>query len=376
MKEGTRGVFAPYAFHTGWANQQLLKDCGLVPYMFHKIYGYDATMVSVRNGEYPYLEQYLHGMKMDFLPDCPTDVDLFTHQIQYLNERYREMDVLVLYGPYPLNQYFLQEYRKLRPDGKVYLGLDANSGWMDRIQWTRLEFAGLLDSCDVIATSGRKMQRHLSRKWTRWKIEYIPNGFFNPTGRDIIVSPEEKENILLTVGRIGTQQKANHILLEAFARVSEALPTWRVHLAGGIDAGFEDYMRDYFQRYPALEDRVIFKGLLESKEALYAEYRRAKIFILTSTFEGGTPNVFAEAAFHGCYMITSDIDAADDITNSGEIGKTVPIGDVGALAHTLLEVCADESLLSAKLKDVRAYAKNVFDWELIVKRLHHLLFEV
>lgn len=56
------------------------------------------------------------------------------------------------------------------------------------------------------------------------------------------------------------------------------------------------------------------------------------IFALTSDIEGGTPNVAAEAFFGGCYIITSAIDAAEDMTMGGHYGDIYPIGDIDALA--------------------------------------------
>lgn len=367
-------VYAPCPFVSKWTNQQLLKDCGLIPYMLYKIFGYDATMIGVRHGEYPYLEKYLNGMKMEFFPDCRDDVELLKHQLEYVYKKYREMDVLVLNGPYLIYQLLVPEYRKLRPDGKIYLGLDASSHWMDRIRWTTPEFSGLLTACDVIATSCRAMQRHLSKKWPRWKIEYVPNGFFNSNGHEIVVSPTSKENIILTVARIGIPEKANDILLEAFARIHAQIPDWKVHLVGSVDNRFRPYIEEYFQQYPQLRERVVFKGLIESKEELFDQYRRAKIFALTSKSEGGAPNVVAEALHHGCYMITSAIDAAPDITNNGALGRTFPIGDAGTLADILREVCSDDAMLRSLVPEILAYAKNIFDWELIIKRVHHLLF--
>lgn len=366
----------PVPFVRNWQNQHLLKDCGLVPYMLHKVYGYSTTMLSERVGEYPYLERYVHGLQMAFLPACADENELYQRQQNYILENHAKIDLLILIGPYFLNQELLFVYRELRPEGKVYLALDANSFWMDRLEYTDPKFEAFLDACDVIGTSCHKMQRHLNRKWPRWKIEYLPNGFFNVTGQEINVSPVDKENIILTVGRIGDFAKANHILLEAFAHVEAELQNWQVHLIGGVEESFKPYIVDYFRKYPQLLNRVIFKGRIDSKEQLYAEYKKAKIFVLTSLTEGGFPNVIGEALYHGCYVITSGIDAAEEITNYGALGQTFPLRDVGALAEILRQACSNEELIRAKLPDILAYARNTLDWELVIKRLHHLLFEV
>lgn len=369
----TKNVYALAPYYQLWTNQHLLKDCGIIPYLLHKKYGYNATMVGWKNGEFPYLETYLQGLKMEYLPACQTYTQSIKELVRYVGENYEKMDILVLYGTYITYHPAINLYRKLRPDGRVYDAIDGISHWMDRIHWTDESFTCFFNQCDVLATSGKSIQRALSQKWPRWKIEYIPNGFFNVTGKPISVNLEQKEKILLTVGRIGTDQKANHILLEAFAAVSAQIEDWAVHLVGEIDEGFESYIATYFEKNPHLKARVVFTGLLESKDELYKEYSKAKIFILTSTYEGGTPNVFAEALQHGCYMITSQIDASEDITHNGECGKSFPVGNVSALQQVLLEVCNDDEMIENGIQNALNYASYNYNWDLIIEKLHYLL---
>ena len=362
------GVYAINGYFGYWTNQELTKDCGLVPYLFHQKYGCKAVMVGKKTGEYPYLETCVPGLEMDFTPDASIEA-----RCRYVSEHSLDMDVLTLYGPYP--QYFsiLDAYRKLRPDGKVYLALDANSQWMDKIRCNDPDFLEFMGQCDVIATSCRRMQRLLGIKWP-FKIEYIPNAYYNYLGCDMAVDLSAKENVILTVGRIGTRQKNNEMLMEAFAVVSKALPDWTLRIVGRIESAFQSYIDQYFAKHPHLKDRVVFTGMIEDKRELLAEYRKAKVFALTSTCEGGSPNVIAEALFSGCYIITTDIDASDDATNFSRCGKVVPIGDVIALSHMLVHACVNPALLEAGSRNVLDYARREFDFEKIIDRIHYLLF--
>jgi glycosyltransferase involved in cell wall biosynthesis len=86
--------------------------------------------------------------------------------------------------------------------------------------------------------------------------------------------------------------------MAAFAKVSDVLPNWTLRLVGTIEADFQTFINEYFRRWPSLKKRVIFTGQITDKQKLYEEYRAAKIFALTSTFEG-FPNVYAEALAHG-----------------------------------------------------------------------------
>ena len=51
-------------------NVHLLKDVGMIPYLLHRDYGFDSTVVGLKNEEeYPYLENEVRGLKIRFLKD-------------------------------------------------------------------------------------------------------------------------------------------------------------------------------------------------------------------------------------------------------------------------------------------------------------------
>ncbi|MDR3300701.1 MAG: glycosyltransferase family 4 protein [Candidatus Accumulibacter sp.] len=191
----------------------------------------------------------------------------------------------------------------------------------------------------------------------------------------VIANPKKKENIILTVGRIGTQQKNNEELLVAFAKIAGRLPDWKIHLAGPVDDRIKPFISDYFAAFPDLKDRVIFLGNIVDKADLYAEYSKSKIFVLTSVFEGA-PNVYAEALFHGCAFITSDIDAADDIIDFGNLGLKYPSGNTDALAESMLTLCgaADEEFMTRHISSALKYANRYFDNERIARKLVFMLY--
>jgi glycosyltransferase involved in cell wall biosynthesis len=355
-----------------WNNTQLLKECGLIPFMLHKNFGYKAVMVGENTGDYPYLE-LLPGLEMDFFPNSNGDIKtLVENSIGYINQNYQKMDALIMRGLYPTTSYILQTYKQKRPDGKVYLYLDANGKWMDNIKWTLPVYFNTLDSCDVISTSCCKMAKYLNKKWPPFIVEHIPNGFFNAS--DEPIKKRKKENIILTVGRIGSHQKANHILLLAFAIIANNIPSWKVRLAGPVEAKFNEFTDKYFREFPQLKKRVEFLGNITDKGKLYAEYAKAKIFVLTSISEGGAPNVTAEALFHGCYTITSDVDAANDITDNENCGRIFNIDSHNTLSKILLEVCTNKKLLQDAPQKSIQFAQSHYDWDLIINRINHLLF--
>ena len=373
MQHGKRGAYTIAStgdpkIGGGWNNQQLLKDCGLVPYLLQKNHGFHSVMVGMKVDEsYPYLEQYVRGLELDFLPE-----DTVQARINYVDSHAGDIDLLILYGAYPIYIPLVAHYKKIRPDGKIYLATDMNIAWADRIPHEHAAYKNFLHSCNVVAASCRATQKYLSAKWSV-PVDLIRNGWYNFYGVKFDNLFAQKENVILTVGRIGSNQKQNHVLLEAFDKVADDLPDWNVRLVGGIDENFKPYIEKFFAANPNLRGRVTFTGLIADKATLLDEYKHAKIFCLTSNFEGA-PNVAAEALFSGDFVISSSIDAAGDMTGGGQCGKIFPIGNVDALAKIFREVCTDKKLLLDGGQHAANYAREQFDAEKIVARLNYLLY--
>ena len=357
-----------------WSNVELLKDKGLAGYMLaREINARPIMYFGTKCEDYPYLSA-LPDMEILYRNTSCGAIDGY---YEHLYEHYPKMDVLILHGMYNQTISYLDAYRKLRPDGKVYCGLDMNSYWMGKIDWNSSSARKFAEQCDIVATSCRSLRDALNRNPdVHFPCRWFPNGFFNPGKMQIIADPEKKENILLTVGRIGTAQKNNAEMLIAFARVSDELPDWSLRLVGIIAPEFQSFIDQYFAQRPDLKDRVVFTGAIENKDQLYCEYERAKVFILTSQLEGGTPNVIAEALFHGCMFITSDIDAADDITDFGALGAKYKLGDIDALTSLIVKICAtaDKNAFKNHIPKALAYAAKYYDWERNAKKLAYMIY--
>lgn len=353
------------AHNEGWFNAQILKDCGVIPYLLHKNHGCDTCMAGGRRGEYPNLT-YVPGLKMEFLPDGSLE-----SMADYIEREAADTDCLLLYGCYPFYEPLADIYKKINPQGKIALALDANSHWMDRIQWASENFRRFMGQCDVITAAGRTMQRHLNEKWP-WPIEYIPNGFYNFSNVPMKFDFRKKGNIILTAGRLGTMQKATHVLLEAFAQIAQELPGWELHLAGGVEKGFENVLKSFWKRFPELKERIRFLGHISDRDILYKEYQKAKIFALPSTFEGGA-NVIAEALYAGNAIAVTKIDEYKDATDCGRCGFASEIGDIDGFADILLKLCRSEHL-EEMCRHAHEYARSNYDMEKIAARLYAMIF--
>ncbi len=357
-------AMAPY--ERPWSNVELVKDCGLIPYLLYKNHKCDVSMVGACGGEYPYAK-LVEGMKLEFLPDGKAMT-----KVQYIIEHGKEIDCLILRGCYSTNFGVAYAYKTINPTGVIYVGLDANSEWMDRIIWDDPDFVEFMNNCDYIATSCTAMRDFLNKKWP-WQIHCIPNGYYDLfSEQEKTIQLPDKEKVILTVGRLGTVQKATDVLLEAFARVAPQIPEWKLRLVGSIEKEFEKYISAYYELHPELRDRVIFTGPIEERNVLKQEYERASIFALPSTMEGGTPNVVAEALWSGLVLAVTRFDAYEDAIGNGSCGKSADIGDVEGYAKVLLELCMDSELVT-KSQNALKHGREFYDMEKIVGGLYEQL---
>lgn len=353
-----------------WKNVELIKDCGLIPYLLHKDHGMEATMVGFPTDLSGYTNrQYVEGMNYA----CFEHYDIKV-AMDYLIEHAKDIDLLILRGGYPICADMARVYKIMNPEGLIYCGLDANSYWMDRIKWYEPGYKWFIDNTDIITTSCTAMADHLTQKWHR-KIDVVYNGYYDfYHDNSFDCSFEDKENVILTSARIGAETKRTDFLMRAFAMIADSIPDWTLRLAGPIEGSFKLYIDDYFETYPHLKDRVIFLGNINDRKCLIEEYKKAKIFALTSILEGA-PNVITEALASGCTIAVSEFDAYEDCIDRGRCGSSAKIGDVHGFAGILLKLIQDPDL-KEKSERAREYAKKNFDMKKIVDDLYARLSEL
>ena len=135
----------------------------------------------------------------------------------------------------------------------------------------------------------------------------------------------EKENIILTVGRIGNWQKATEVLLEAFSLLPKD-HEWSLHLTGPVEPSFQPILESFFKRNPHLRANIVLHGNIVEKHALYELYNRAKIFCLTSRYEG-MALVVPEAMYFKNSIVTTRVGGHHISVSGGKTGKVIEKDD-------------------------------------------------
>ena len=167
------------------------------------------------------------------------------------------------------------------------------------------------------------------------KIYGIGNPFQRPR---IDVSKIEKENIILFVGRLNILQKRVDLLLEIWKKLHEQAPNWQFWVCG--DGEDQYYMEQFCQENKL--NRVTFFGKVNPTEY----YKKAKIFHMTSAFEG-FGNVLIEAQSYGCVpVLFNSYSAAQDIINHNKDGILVTPFDINEYIEQTKKLIDDPEKLN------------------------------
>jgi glycosyltransferase involved in cell wall biosynthesis len=142
-----------------------------------------------------------------------------------------------------------------------------------------------------------------------------------------------QERVALTVGSL-TPQKAQHVLIEAFAHVAAEAPASRLLIAGeGPLRAMLEARRDAL----GLGERVRFLGARDDVDDLLSA---ADVFALSSRREG-LPMTLLEAMRAGRAAAVTRAGGCAEAVAEGHTGLLAPVGDAAALGAALRALLSD-----------------------------------
>jgi len=358
-------------------NVNLVKEMGMIPYKLHKLFNYHSTVACYNLDEYTYLKNEVEGLNIDFIENKYNNYSL--DGIRYLRKNAKNIDILQIFHITMYSMLYAFTFKKLNPKGKIYLKLDCSHKLIDRIAELNKVQRYFLDqylyNVDLISVEQKLLfdKIRLLLEPHKNKIINIPNGvdFTYLEEKNIKYNYEVKENIILNVARVGTEEKNTEMLLEAFKNIKDdCRQGWKMIIIGPIEKSFEKYINDFFHENPTLKDVVEFKGSIEDREELFKYYEKSKIFSLTSRFES-FGIAFIEAAALGNVIVSTDVGIAREIIQKNN-GTVVEVNNTYAMTQKLEEIITDSNL---KEKSLITYelCKEYFNWDLIINKLHKSL---
>lgn len=337
------------------------KDPFMVPYYLGKMLGYTVTII------YPQLKENKN------LPSEYKGVNLTPIQVygswntnpairyipiyQYLRKNAKQIDIFMCFFLDRKSELCTLVYKHYNPNGKIYIKMDVNpfniptslptTGYSKKntVQiWLKKKwynaFTKRVDviSCETTEAYNRIQNSNLPQYQFKKKLIIIPNGIDEEQIKRINMnkpSANEKENIMITVGRLGTKQKNNEMLLRALEQTD--LKDWKIYLIGSIEPEAKSIFDSYLHKHPEWKNKVMFTGPIFDKKLLYRYFYKSRVFILTSRAESFAI-VYAEAKRFCNYIVSTPVGAIYDMIGNGQYGQTVPQEDDKALSTALQNI--------------------------------------
>lgn len=351
-------------------NVGLVKDVGQIPYTLAKVC--DKIETKLVSSEIDFTGANIDRVKGLEIEYCPYILhNEFLTGIWYLLKNARKIDWLNIYHCGRKSYYWAKLYKILNRKGKVYLKLDLDFVSCDIYDQNRKErelFRKVTNAMDLVSVESKAVYERIS-KYTDHEIQLISNGYC--VQDEIIELPDKRENCFITVGRLGTKQKATEVLLEAFAK-SAPFHNWKLKLIGSVEPEFEKIKESFLANNEKVAKRIIFKGMIDDRKQLYMEYCKAKVMVLPSRWESFAL-VGPEAISCGCRILVSDqVPSMHEVTCEGRYGQIIPVDNVDAWAQAMVDAAKLEYTKEGA-EEIADYAKEHFSWERICMKLQNYL---
>lgn len=210
------------------------------------------------------------------------------------------------------------------------------------------------------------------RKWYPTEIKDIPTCIIpNAINPDINFDNNKVGSIkeIVSVGRL-TNQKNHILLINAFKRISELYPDYKLVIYG--KGPLRNFLANQINEL-GLENRVILYG--HCKNAI-DKIKGASIYVHSSNFEG-MPNALMEAMALGLPCISTDCEGggARFLIENNKNGILIPQNDIDALESAMKSLIDDKSwglCLGEKAKEIRnrlSSDKIYNQWERFINKI-------
>lgn len=378
------------------------KDNGMIPIYMSESLGYESKILTVNlKNDLPNSERSVEIIKVKRIFGFLSNFSYWVKQLKrynifkYLIMNSKNIDVLMLFHISRCSYWYAYIYKKLNPNGFIYIKGDFNLEVYQK-EWSivnstpkslreffkkrreRTEYdkrKKLIPLSNLISYESLEAYEYMKNSYaginTKNKTIYLPNGYDDKIIDKIkIKTLEEKENIILTVGRLGTEAKNTQLLLDTLKDID--LKDWKFYLVGSLDKKFEKYKDEFFKENPNLINKVIFTGEIKNRQELYKYYNRAKVFVLPSKWES-FGIVMIEAMAFGDYIITSNTCAAKDITNNNKIGRIIEIDSKKELKEEIQKAIDGKINLKEKYKKTLDYVSN-FKYSNLIEKLGERIY--
>lgn len=358
------------------------KDMGMTLYTLGSNYGWSSQYGCFGVNDKKWSEDFLKhvditiiGSKIDYKGSVE-DTKLF------IRNNAKNYDVIMFFN-YGSTVYKLAKLcKKINPNITVYSKLDMGQGGFSHFSPKR-NFSNLRSRFEAFKsryidffTVETKEYYNTLKDTPMFKdrIYYLPNGVSTLGIDDTTVNIEQKENIVITVGRLGIYEKNTELFLDSILEIPDNLRNqWKFYFVGPQTEEFSQYIAKFIEDNPMLASNIVQLGNITDRNELSDLQKKSKIICMPSRTEGACIATL-EGMYFGCVPIISRYSYfVRDTTNNETIGKVVDDYTSSGFAKAMVEYMEDEVLIKAELEKAISYARDTFDYKTIGAELNRLL---
>lgn len=381
------GVIGPTRFVCAFPEMLpmlIFKDVGQIPYHLARELGWQCELVYWMKSSLELIapsdyESWVRRVSLGVSPSRARRTWLF---LKYLALHSKKIDVLLLYHFTSEAILYALAYKAMNPRGVAVLKLDMDHRGLAAFDETRhtlkqRALKRLLATApfDFLTIETEPMRESLAPHIAALghELHVFPIGVDCSDSIDIDAVLSAKENILLTAGRLGEMQKNNELLLDALESLDEEiLKKWSFWFVGSRTPAFDERLTRLRKQRADLAERIVTRDFVASRQELADIYKRSKVYCLTSRWESFAI-VLAEAASYGCYLVSTNVGAAAELTGGGADGTLVTREDVGELAEALRSIFSGVTPTEEPARRAHRHVRASYRWPNVVRRFAALV---
>lgn len=193
-------------------------------------------------------------------------------------------------------------------------------------------------------------------------LSYVPNGV-NLERFDVDV---DRRDEILFLGRLAPKKRVSD-LIDAFAQIADEIPETDLVIVGTGPKGDELKAQ---AAQTAVDNQIHFEGRV-SDEAIPRYYRRARLFVLPSVWEGH-PLTLLEAWAGEVPVITSDVEGIGEFVEHEETGYLVPPESPQELGEAIQYALDNPDGSQAWAANAYELVSDEYSWEGVADRTNQI----
>jgi glycosyltransferase involved in cell wall biosynthesis len=295
-------------------------------------------------------------------PLLSKDISALTATLEQVNQAMRSFgpDVVHLHDLGPVSFYCARS-RSSRPR-RLLVTVHGNP---DAVAFSTPSLQRLLGMADRVAAVSEAARTGLRELMPRLGggLSAIRNGCPAPPVAPLPL-PFDPPRVLY-LGRL-SQEKRVDVAVAAFARLDRGLGAKLLIAGNGPTRQQLDRQVDLL----GVRDRVEFRGMVPSTE-IWHLLNEATMVVMPSRTEG-LPLVALEASAMARPVLASAVGGLTEVVIDGLTGRSLPVGDVPALASAMAELLGCPERARSMGLAARRHVLEVFDWERFVDQYEDL----